>query len=401
MSELSIIKIIIISLQYLNIYYIADVFLVISLVLFWIAVYKNIKIIISLLTSLGIFITILIIFISISKFNTSAVENNIPDLLNDLGIALIFGFFNLSLVWVLRLINIRRTVKIESTEITPTAIYLTLRELSTYNNITQKPLLNRIFEQLKLIQENTQRIIEIHGIGVSQELDLLKTVKNDIIDESLLIKQIKVEIINGFNKLDKKDDIDKIQQVLQNIVNKINLVSNTELAKSLQEIQPYLESLQQLHIQANDSFPKIEQNLTELTQGIQQVLQNNLETLEVSMETQLDMAEVSIENVLQENKLAIKSEESKSIYDKAFNNMDAGDYQNAIIYFNQAIEANSQEFSLFYNQACCYALLDQTELALKVLQSAILLDKQCIEMASTDLDFDKIRYDSRFQALLN
>ncbi|MFK5970712.1 MAG: hypothetical protein QM487_11410 [Candidatus Marithrix sp.] len=398
MSELSIIKIIIISLQYLNLYYIADVFLVISLVLFWIAVYKNIKIISSLLTSFGIFITILIIFISISKFNTSTIENNLPDLLNGFSIALIFGFFNLSLVWILKLINTRRTVKSKSTEITPTAIYLTLRELSTYNNITQKPLLNNIFEQLRLIQENTQRIIEIHGISVSQELDLLKTIKNDIIDEGLLIKQVKAEITNGFNKLDKKNDIDKIQQGLQNIVNKIDLVSNTELAKSLQEIKPYLENLQQLHIQANDSFPKIEQNLTELTQGIQQVLQNNLELLKVSMETQLDMAEVSIENV-QENKLA--TEESKSIYDKAFNNMDAGDYQNAIIYFDQVIELNSQEFSLFYNQACCYALLDQTELALKALQNAILLDKQCVEMASTDLDFDKIRYDPRFQVLLS
>ncbi|HHB91897.1 MAG TPA: hypothetical protein ENK59_01640 [Thioploca sp.] len=396
MSELSIIKTIIISLQYLNLYYIADVFLVISLILFCIAIYKNIKIISLLLTGLGIFITILIIFISISKFNTSAIENNLTDLLNNLGVALIFGFFNLLLVWILRLINARRTVEPEDTEITPTAIYLMLLELNTYNNITQKPLLSNIFEQLKLIQENTQKIIEIYGVSVSQELDLLKTIKNDIINEGLLI--IKSEITDEFNKLD--NDIDKIQQGLQNIVNKINLVSSTELAKSLQEIKPYLESLRQLHIQANDSFPKIEQNLTELTQGIQQVLQNNLELLKTSMETQLDMAEVSIENV-QEDKLAVKSEEYKSICDKAFKNMDAGDYQNAIIYFDQAIEINSQEFSLFYNQACCYALLDQTEPALEALHSAILLDKQCVEMASTDLDFDKIRYDSRFQVLLN
>ncbi len=411
MSELSIIKIIIISLQYLNLYYIADIFLIISFILFCLAVYKHIQIIPSLLTGLGIFITILIMFISISKFNTGAIENNMPDLLNGFGIALIFGFINLSLVWILRLINDRRTIKHESSEITPTAIYLTLRELSTYNNITQKPLLNNIFEQLKLIQENTQRIIEIHGVGVSQELDLLKTVKSAIIEEASLIKQIKVEITNGFNKLDnriEKSDIDKIQKSLQNIINKINSISNTELVKSLQEIQPYLESLQQLNTKANDSFPKIEQNLTELIEGIQQVLQNNLDLLKDSMETELDMAEVSVENNLQnsidntqQNNVVDESEEFKSTYDKAFNNMDTGNYQNAIVYFSQAIEINSQEFSLFYNQACCYALLDQTELALDALQNAILLDKQCIEMANTDLDFDKIRYDSRFQVLLN
>ena len=413
MSELSIIKTITITLQYLNLYYIADVFLIVSFILFFIAIYKRIQIFSSLLTGLGIFITILIMFISISKFNTDTIK--MPDLLNGLGIALIFGFINLSLVWILRLINNRRTIKSENSEITPTAIYLTLRELSTYNNVTQKPLLTNIFEQLRLIQENTQRIIEIHGIDVSQELDLLKSIKNALIDEDSLIKQIKVEITNGFNKLFNeldnkfdKSDIEKIRKGLQSIINKINTVSDTELAKSLQEIQPYLKNLQQLHNQANDSFPKIEQNLTELTHGMQQVLQNNLELLKDSMETQLDMAEVSVENNLQnplDHKLTeesvAESKEFQSIYDKAFNNMDIGNYQNATIYFSQAIELNPHEFSLFYNQACCYTLLGETDFALDALQNAIFLDKQCIEMASTDLDFDKIRYNSRFQDLLN
>jgi len=414
MPELSIIKIIIIGLQYLNLYYVADAFLIISIVLFSIAIYKRIRIIPTLLTSFGIFATILLISISLSHFDSNSIENSIPNLLNNLIITLIFGFINLLLVLTLRFIKNRKTP--ENSEITPTDIYLTLREITTYNDITQKPLLNNIFEQLRLSQENTQRIPELHRVGVSQELDLLKNIKNALVDKDSLIKQIKIEITNGFNRLfiglDNKVDsnnIAKIHAELQNITSQINSIPATKLATSLQTIQPYLESLQQLHIQANDTFPKIEQNLTELTQGMQQVLQNNLDMLNTSVETQLDMAEVLIENNLQEsseNSQQITTdksalEEFNAVYNQAFSCMDSGDYENAIIYFSQAIEINPQEFSLFYNQACCYAMLDKTESALDALQNAILLDGQCIEMANTDLDFDKIRYDSKFQALLN
>jgi len=414
MSELSIIKIIIIGLQYLNPYYVADVFLIISIALFSIAIYKRTQIIPTLLASLGIFSTILLISISISHFDSNSIESSIPNLLNGLITALIFGFINLLLVLILRFIKNRKIP--EKSEITPTAIYLTLREIATYNNITQKPLLNNIFEQLRLSQENTQRILELHGVGVSQELDLLKSIKNALIDEDSLIKQIKIEIINGFNKLfielgdqTETSNIAKIHTELQNITSQINSIPATKLATSLQAIQPYLESLQQLRIQTNDTFPKIEQNLTELIKGMQQVLQNNLDMLNTSVETQLDMAEVLIENNLQESSEnsqqiitdKVELEEFDAVYNQAFSCMDSGDYENAITYFSQAIEINPQEFSLFYNQACCYAMFDQIESALATLQNAILLNEQCIEMANTDLDFDKIRYDSRFQALLN
>ncbi|MDM8569784.1 hypothetical protein QUF50_09805, partial [Thiotrichales bacterium HSG1] len=84
----------------------------------------------------------------------------------------------------------------------------------------------------------------------------------------------------------------------------------------------------------------------------------------------------------------------------AFSHMDFGEYESAIAYFNTAIELNPQEFSLFYNQSCCYAMLGKVEPALNALNNAILLDKQSIEMASNDKDFNKIRHNPKFQALL-
>ncbi|MBE9563073.1 MAG: hypothetical protein IMF12_09465 [Proteobacteria bacterium] len=403
MSELSIIKIIIFGLQYLNFYYVADIFLIISIALFSTAIYRNIQIIPTLLAGLGVFTTILIISIGISNFDSHSIESSIPDLLNSLAIALIFGFINLILILILRFLNNCEVEKKPgNSEITPTAIYLTLREISTFNNVTQKPLLNSIFEQLRLSQENTQRILELQGIDISKKIELLSNIITILIENSSSIKQMEIEINKGFNELSngldnniKKTDIEKICKVLQDIIVQIDSISDNELTKSLQTVMPYLKNLQQLHAQANNTFPKIEKSLTELTQGMQQVLQDNLELLENSVETQLDMAEAIKPSEDSE------SEEFKSVYYQAFNAMDSGEYQDAITYFSRAIELNSQEFSLLYNQSCCYALIGEIELALDTLSNAILLNEQCIEMAKTDLDFDKIRHEPKFQALLS
>ncbi|MDM8569854.1 hypothetical protein QUF50_10175, partial [Thiotrichales bacterium HSG1] len=255
MSELSIIKIIMIGLQYLNPYYVADVFLIISIALFLIAIYKNIQIIPTLLAGLGIFTAIIIVSISISNFDSNTIENSIPDLLNGLAIAIILGFINLIFILVLRFINNRKLKKISNNEITPTAIYLTLRELSTYNNVTQKNLLNNIFKQLSLIQENSEKTLQLH------------------------------------------ENLEKKHISSQNIMEQINFISDNKLAQFSQTFQPYLKDLQQFHISVNDTFPKIEQSLTELTKKMQQVLQNNLKLLENSVETQLDMAGVIVENL--------------------------------------------------------------------------------------------------------
>ena len=54
----------------------------------------------------------------------------------------------------------------------------------------------------------------------------------------------------------------------------------------------------------------------------------------------------------------------------------------------------------YYNKACCYGLQQKIELAIETLQQAIALDAECRAMAKTDSDFDGIRQDERFRALI-
>ncbi len=90
----------------------------------------------------------------------------------------------------------------------------------------------------------------------------------------------------------------------------------------------------------------------------------------------------------------------ESFQKKAFAFMELGRYKRAIAYFDQVIKANPEEFSLFYNKACCYALLGDVEEASVALQEAIYLNSECLDMAKTDSDFDAVRYDANLRALL-
>jgi tetratricopeptide (TPR) repeat protein len=61
----------------------------------------------------------------------------------------------------------------------------------------------------------------------------------------------------------------------------------------------------------------------------------------------------------------------------------------------------SEDTDAFYNKACCYALQGDVEQALENLQQAINLSPDKYrEMAKTDSDFDSLREDERFQALI-
>ena len=76
-------------------------------------------------------------------------------------------------------------------------------------------------------------------------------------------------------------------------------------------------------------------------------------------------------------------------------------YSEAIKFYDKALEINPDYHQAWYNKACCYALQGKIELAIKNLDRAIKLNpKQYREIAETDSDFDKIRADVRFQALL-
>ncbi|RKZ55910.1 MAG: hypothetical protein DRQ99_29370 [Candidatus Parabeggiatoa sp. nov. 3] len=235
------------------------------------------------------------------------------------------------------------------------------------------------------------------------------------------------------------------------------------LHQQLDNLNPQLSGFQELGTQAGEVVPLIETNLEELNQNMRQQIQRHLELLDTSLETQLDMAEASLEIQLDgfkdlqnrftdlesqlpnstvaqlplsepspseeetttpepqaesletketeetEEALLVTSDDDsndeqlsnyESFQKKAFAFMELGRYKRAIAYFDQVIKANPEEFSLFYNKACCYALLGDVEEASVALQEAIYLNSECLDMAKTDSDFDAVRYDANLRALL-
>ncbi len=78
-----------------------------------------------------------------------------------------------------------------------------------------------------------------------------------------------------------------------------------------------------------------------------------------------------------------------------------GQLEAAIASYDKALEFKPNDDNTLYNKACTYALQNQVELAIENLQQAINLDAENRNMAKTDSDFDSIRSDPRFQALLN
>ncbi|RCJ21984.1 hypothetical protein A6770_04985 [Nostoc minutum NIES-26] len=79
----------------------------------------------------------------------------------------------------------------------------------------------------------------------------------------------------------------------------------------------------------------------------------------------------------------------------------AGRYQEALASCEKAIELQPNDESGYYSKACYYALQDNIELALENLQQAVNINSlRCRSEAKSNPDFDSIRNDVRFQALL-
>ncbi|MFN7283638.1 MAG: TPR end-of-group domain-containing protein [Dolichospermum sp.] len=77
------------------------------------------------------------------------------------------------------------------------------------------------------------------------------------------------------------------------------------------------------------------------------------------------------------------------------------DYQAAISSYDKAVEFKPDLHQAWYNKSCIYALQSNIEQAIKNLQIAInLLPEKVREWTKTNSDFDAIREDERFQALL-
>jgi tetratricopeptide (TPR) repeat protein len=77
-----------------------------------------------------------------------------------------------------------------------------------------------------------------------------------------------------------------------------------------------------------------------------------------------------------------------------------GNITQAIADFDQALKLNPDFALAYYNKARVYSLDGKINKAIENLQRAIDLDAKVREMAKTDSDFDNIRKDERFQALV-
>ncbi|MBD2436253.1 tetratricopeptide repeat protein [Nostoc sp. FACHB-110] len=79
----------------------------------------------------------------------------------------------------------------------------------------------------------------------------------------------------------------------------------------------------------------------------------------------------------------------------------AGRYQEAMASCEKALQLKPDDESGYYGKACCYALQGNIELAIENLQKAININSsRCRREAKRNPDFDSIREDARFQALL-
>nr|WP_322745327.1 tetratricopeptide repeat protein [Coleofasciculus sp. LEGE 07081] len=101
-----------------------------------------------------------------------------------------------------------------------------------------------------------------------------------------------------------------------------------------------------------------------------------------------------------------KAIEFKPDLHQAWNNRgyalnDLGRLEEAVASYDKALEIKPDETSAFYNKACTYAKHNNIDLAIENLQQAINLNPDKYrEMAKTDSDFDPIRSDNQFQALI-
>ncbi|AFY35854.1 tetratricopeptide repeat protein [Calothrix sp. PCC 7507] len=76
-------------------------------------------------------------------------------------------------------------------------------------------------------------------------------------------------------------------------------------------------------------------------------------------------------------------------------------YHDAIASYDQALLIQPQDNCAYYNKACCYGLLGDVDLAIENLRQVIKHNsEECREMLKTDSDFDGIRSDMRFHALI-
>lgn len=99
--------------------------------------------------------------------------------------------------------------------------------------------------------------------------------------------------------------------------------------------------------------------------------------------------------------LEFKTDLHEAWYNRGSALFGLGRYEEAISSYDKAIEIKFSDPRAYYNKACAYSLQSNLELSLENLQKAIQFNPEKYrKMAKTDSDFDNIRHDPRFQALI-
>jgi len=99
--------------------------------------------------------------------------------------------------------------------------------------------------------------------------------------------------------------------------------------------------------------------------------------------------------------LAIKPDDQDALNNKGNALGNLGRYEEAIAAFDQALAIKPDYHNAFYNKACCYGLQKDVVKAVEFLQQAIGLNPKYREDAKTDSDFDGVRDDERFRAVVD
>ena len=98
--------------------------------------------------------------------------------------------------------------------------------------------------------------------------------------------------------------------------------------------------------------------------------------------------------------LHLDPEDAAAYYNRGIAYAHMQDYAKAIADYGRAIDLDPEDAAAYLNTACAYSLMGNPEQACAWLERAIALDEAYREKARTDSDFDPIRDEPCFQALV-
>ncbi|MEP1077882.1 tetratricopeptide repeat protein [Leptolyngbya sp. PL-A3] len=101
-----------------------------------------------------------------------------------------------------------------------------------------------------------------------------------------------------------------------------------------------------------------------------------------------------------EKALEIKPDDHAAWNNRGYALSALGRKEEAIASYEKALEIKPDLHAAWYNKACYYSLQGQVKQAIETLQHVIMLNDKYQEMAKNDSDFDSIRQDERFRALI-